>query len=270
MGRIESAFERLRSQGKKALIPYIMAGDPDLATTEALVPALEESGADLIELGVPFSDPVADGPVIQKAAERALRQKTSLRAVLGLVRSLRRRTQIPLVLMTYYNPIHQYGGERFAEEAAACGVDGVIIPDMPPEEAGPWLAAAHPRGLATIFLLAPTSTRERIRLVSRCSTGFIYYVSLTGITGAALKSVSEVRDKIRIIRQESRRPVAVGFGISTPDQAAQLARWADGVIVGSAVVRLIASSLEDPHLVKIVSGFVQELHRAVHTTARRF
>lgn len=264
MGRIASAFQRLRSRKKAALIPYIMAGDPDLKTTEALVLALEGAGADLVELGVPFSDPVADGPVIQKAAERALKQKTSLRAVLDLVASLRNRTQIPLILMTYYNPIHRYGPARLAADAAACGVDGVIVPDLPPEEAGVWLAAAGGRGLDTIFLLAPTSTPARIRLVSRCSQGFIYYVSLTGITGAALKSLGDVREKARKVRRQSGKPVAVGFGVSGPEQAAEIARWADGVVVGSAVVRLVESHLQDPRLVPAVEEFVRRLHRAVH------
>ena len=262
MGRISSTFEKLRRQGKKALIPYIMAGDPDLSTTQALVLALEQSGADIIELGIPFSDPLADGPVIQRASDRSLRNKTSLRAVMDLVRTLRRQTQIPLVLMSYYNPIYKYGEEKFAEDALAYGVDGVIIPDLPPEEAGQLIQISKRIGLDTIFLLAPTSTRERIRRVSESSRGFIYYVSLTGITGAALSSVREIKAKLQEIRRYSTKPIAVGFGISTPDQASQVARWADGVIIGSALVKLVESHLQDPDLVKIVGAFVGNLRHA--------
>ena len=263
MGRISATFEKLRRQGKKALIPYIMAGDPDLSTTQALVLALEQSGADIIELGIPFSDPLADGPVIQRASDRSLRNKTSLRAVMDLVRTLRRQTQIPLVLMSYYNPIYKYGEEKFAEDALAYGVDGVIIPDLPPEEAGQLIQISKRIGLDTIFLLAPTSTRERIRRVSESSRGFIYYVSLTGITGAALSSVREIKAKLQEIRRYSTKPIAVGFGISTPAQASQVARWADGVIIGSALVKLVESHLQDPDLVKIVGAFVGNLRRAI-------
>jgi tryptophan synthase alpha chain len=263
MSRIQATFERLKRVGKKAVIPYIMAGDPDLSTTQALVLELEKNGADMIELGVPFSDPLADGPVIQRASDRALRNKTSLRGVMDMVRTLRRQTQIPLIFMTYYNPIYKYGEERFARDAVTCGVDGVIIPDLPPEEAGQLLPVSYRVGLDTIFLLAPTSTPERIRRVSEASRGFIYYVSLTGITGAAMGSLEEIKKKIQEIRRDSAKPVAVGFGISTPDQAAQVTRWADGVIVGSALVKLIESHLQDPHLLKTVSGFLRELRSAI-------
>jgi len=263
MSRIQSTFEKLRRQGKKALIPYVMAGDPDLSTTQALVSALEQNGADIIELGIPFSDPLADGPVIQRASERSLRNKTSLRAVMDLVRTLRRQTQIPLVLMSYYNPIYKYGEEKFAKDALAYGVDGVIIPDLPPEEAGQLIQISKRIGLDTIFLLAPTSTRERIRRVSESSRGFIYYVSLTGITGAALSSVREIKAKLQEIRRYSTKPVAVGFGISTPARASQVARWADGVIIGSALVKIIESHLQDPNLGKIVGEFIRDLRHAI-------
>ena len=245
-----------------------MAGDPDLSTTQALVLALEQSGADIIELGIPFSDPLADGPVIQRASDRSLRNKTSLRAVMDLVRTLRRQTQIPLVLMSYYNPIYKYGEEKFAEDALAYGVDGVIIPDLPPEEAGQLIQISKRIGLDTIFLLAPTSTRERIRRVSESSRGFIYYVSLTGITGAALSSVREIKAKLQEIRRYSTKPIAVGFGISTPAQASQVARWADGVIIGSALVKLVESHLQDSRLVKMIGEFVQRLRRGVKSPSR--
>ncbi|MGH7273683.1 MAG: tryptophan synthase subunit alpha [Nitrospiria bacterium] len=268
MSRIQLTFGKLRRQGKKALIPYIMAGDPDLSTTQALVSALEQNGADIIELGVPFSDPLADGPVIQRASDRSLRNKTSLRSVMDLVRTLRRQTQIPLVLMSYYNPIYKYGEEEFAKDAITCGVDGVIIPDLPPEEAGQLIQISRRIGLDTIFLLAPTSTRERIQRVSESSRGFIYYVSLTGITGAALSSVREIKAKLQEIRRYSTKPVVVGFGISTPAQASQVARWADGVIIGSALVKLLESHLQDPQLVKTIGEFVQRLHQAVKSHSR--
>ncbi len=263
MSRIQTTFEKLKRQGKKALIPYIMAGDPDLSTTQTLVLELEKNGADIIELGVPFSDPLADGPVIQRASERSLRNKTSLRGVMDLVRTLRRQTQVPLVLMMYYNPIYKYGEKQFSLDAAACGVDGVIIPDLPPEESEQLLSVSYRVGLDTIFMLAPTSTPDRIRRVSKSSRGFIYYVSLTGITGAAMGLLGEIKEKIEQIRRDSALPVVVGFGISTPEQAAQVAQWADGVIVGSALVKLVESHLHDSHLLKAVSGFFRELRRAI-------
>ena len=261
MNRIETTFNRLRAQGEKALIPYIMAGDPDLETTEALVPALEAVGADLIELGVPFSDPIADGPTIQEAAERSLKNRTSLRGVLRLVRRLRRKTQVPLILMTYYNLIFQYGVDAFSRDAVAAGVDGVIIPDLPPEEGSELVAASRKTGLSTIFLLAPTSDMDRIRRVSAVTSGFLYYVSLTGITGARLSAESEIREKVAEIRRHTPVPIGVGFGISTPEQAGRISRFADGVIVGSALVRVIAETRGNP--VKAAERFVRQIRKAI-------
>jgi tryptophan synthase alpha chain len=196
-GRLETTFKRLRDKGEKALIAYLMAGDPGLAETEQLVLALEEAGADIIELGVPFSDPIADGPVIQQAAERALRSGTSLRKILASVKLLRQRTEIPIVLMLYYNSIHAMGCGEFCAAASAAGVDGLIVPDMPPDEAGPLKGPAEAVGLPLIFLLAPTSTTDRRKLVARESHGFVYYVSLTGITGSKLSNVGDIQDNVK-------------------------------------------------------------------------
>ena len=240
MHRLETTFEHLKAKGEKALIAYLMAGDPTLEDTETYVQQLAQAGADIIELGVPFSDPIADGPVIQQAAERALRSGTALKKILATVRSLRTKTQIPLVLMAYYNSIFRYGEEAFCRDAVAADVDGLIVPDMPPDEAGTIRPLAEKAGLDVIFLLAPTSTAKRQTSVARLSRGFIYYVSLTGITGAKLTDKADVGQKVREIRRYTKTPVAVGFGIATPEDAREVARIADGVIVGSALVKVIA------------------------------
>jgi tryptophan synthase alpha chain len=261
--KLDHTFATLRQRGEKALIAYVMAGDPSLQDTEQLVVELEQAGADIIELGVPFSDPIADGPVIQQAAERALRSGTSLRTILSMVTRLRARTQIPLVLMAYYNNIHAFGPERFCHEAAQAGVDGVIMPDMPPDEAGPLRGPAAAAGLPLIFLLAPTSTEERRTFVARQSQGFVYYVSLTGITGAKLHNMADVGKNVEKIRKVTRVPVAVGFGVATPEDAAKVAAIADGVIVGSAIVKQIAAYGQKPEMVKHVAGFVRSLKAAM-------
>jgi len=240
VSRIQATFKKLAEDNEKALIAYIMAGDPSLEETEAYVRQLADAGADIIELGVPFSDPIADGPVIQQAAERALRSGTSLKKILKAVRSLRTKTQVPLVLMAYYNSIFRYGEAAFCRDAVAAGVDGLIVPDMPTDEAGTIHPLAEAAGLDVIFLLAPTSPSARQVAVARLSRGFIYYVSLTGITGAKLTDKVDVGKKVREIRRYTKTPVAVGFGIATPDDVRQVARIADGVIVGSALVKVIA------------------------------
>lgn len=214
-----------------------MAGDPDLKKTESLIYLLEECGADIIELGVPFSDPLADGPTIQRAAERALRGGTTLTKVISLVASVRKKTGIPIVLMTYYNPVFKYGEKKFVADAVKAGVDGAVIPDLPPDEAEGFIRETRAQGFATIFLLAPTSTKKRIRLVARKSSGYIYYVSMTGITGARLKLDSTIEQMIRKIRTVSKKPVCVGFGVSNPREARAVAGLGDGVIIGSAIVR---------------------------------
>ncbi len=262
-GRLDRTFQRLKLTGEKALIIYLMAGDPGLAETEQLVVALEKAGADIIELGVPFSDPIADGPVIQQAAERALRNGATLRKIVAMVEKLRATTQIPLVLMAYYNSIHAFGPERFCREAAEAGVDGLIVPDMPPDEAGPLRTPASAHGLHLIFLLAPTSTAERRSFVARQSQGFVYYVSLTGITGAKLGNVADVGHNVEKIRKISHTPIAVGFGVATPQDAAHMSGFADGVIVGSAIVKQIAASRNDKAMVSGVSDFVHRLKAAM-------
>ncbi len=245
MSRIEEKFREVLGRKGKAFIPYIMAGDPNLERTRELVGILEECGADIIELGVPFSDPLADGPTIQRAAQRALGEGVTLGKVIGFVGSLRKTTQIPIVLMTYYNLIYRYGEERFVREAYAAGVDGIIVPDLPPDEAGVLLSFSKNTGFDIIFLVAPMSNDERIKKVARASQGFIYYVSITGITGSKLSIDASIGSHISKIRRTSRKPVAVGFGIATPAEASEIAKIADGVIVGSAIVKRVDDKEED-------------------------
>jgi tryptophan synthase alpha chain len=259
MQRIEQTFARLRAARRAALIPYLTAGDPNLEATEALVPVAEAAGADLLELGVPFSDPLADGATIQRASQRALAQGVTLRKILHLVARLRRSTELPLILMTYYNPVLRAGPAGFAAEAAAAGVDGVIVPDLPPEEAGALREAARAAGVAPIFLAAPTSTDARLRLICGASEGYIYYVSLRGVTGARAALPADLASQIARLRARTTKPIAVGFGISTPAQARAVAGVADGVIVGSALVGLIERSSRGEGLPSTVSGFLREL-----------
>ncbi len=239
-GRIAAAFAAARSAGRAAFIPYLTAGDPDLATTEALVGALVRGGADVVELGVPFSDPIADGPVNQRAAERALRSGTTLAGILDLCAALRAKGGPPIVLFTYFNPIHRMGTETFAERAAAAGVEGVLVTDLPPEEGVELHAALAGRSIDRIGLVAPTSSEARIDAIAAATSGFLYYISRTGVTGerAQLPSGLELQvDGVR--RRVGRLPIAVGFGISRPEQVAAVSRCADGVVVGSALVRVV-------------------------------
>ena len=243
--RISRKFQTLRKEQKKAFIPYIMAGDPDIQRTKEVVRILEDCGADIIELGVPFSDPLADGPTIQAAAQRALDGGTTLHTVIDLVSSLRATTQIPIILMTYYNPVFKYGDGKFIEDASSAGVDGIIVPDLPPDEAEGIIKLARKKSFDTIFLLAPTSTDERIKKVCNASRGFIYYVSITGITGSRLTLDPAIEAHMAHIRAVSDTPIAVGFGISTPEEASMVARFADGVIAGSAIVKRINDTDEE-------------------------
>jgi len=245
--------------GQPAFIPYITAGDPTLDLTGQLVLEFEKAGADIVEFGVPFSDPVADGVVNQEAAQRALKHNTSLRDILGLIKRLRSRTQIPLVLFTYYNPVLAYGLDAFAAAAADAGADGVLCVDLPPEEADEYKRLLDVRDIATIFLIAPTSTPERIALIARQASGFVYYVSRTGVTGEQEVLEASLRAKVGLIREHTDAPVAVGFGISTPEQAAEVAGFADGVIVGSAIVRMIGELGDSPEMPQKVGAFVKLL-----------
>ena len=261
--RLDLTWQRIQTKAEKALITYIMAGDPSLHDTEQLVLELERAGADIIELGVPFSDPIADGPVIQKAAERGLRSGTSLRMILESVRRLRSMTEIPILLMAYCNSIHAFGEAEFCRKAVEAGVDGLIVPDMPPDEAGPLRAPADEAGLHLIFLLAPTSTATRRAYVAKESGGFVYYVAVTGITGSKLSDIAGVRENVAKIRRHTKRPVAVGFGVATADDAARVAKVADGVIVGSAIVHRIGEHGQDGRLVEEVGKFVRSLKTAM-------
>ncbi len=270
MNRIDRMFSRLRKRGETALIPFITTGDPDIATTEALVLEMERQGADLIELGLPFSDPLADGPTIQAASNRALVNEINARVLFEMVSRLRKKTDIPLVLMGYCNPLFQYGIEEFARDAAEAGIDGTIIPDLPIDEAAQWGSAAREHGICNIFLVAPNTPDARMKKIAKASKGFIYYVSVTGITGARTALPPELSEGLRHVREFTKKPVAVGFGISEPDQVRMLSEVADGIIVGSAIVRIIEKNLLEkdkgfeagPETVRRVGEFVHGLKQA--------
>jgi len=228
-----------------------------------LVAELDRCGVDILELGVPFSDPIADGPTIQAASQRALKNKVNLKGILRLVRKIRERFDIPIALMTYYNPVYIYGIKDFVKDAKDAGVDGVIVPDLPPEEAGELISHSKREDFKDIFLLSPTSSRVRVKLVGKVSSGFIYYVSLTGVTGARRHLPKDIVSNVRMIKRSTQKPVCVGFGISSPSQARSIAKIADGVIVGSAVIKLIEKNLKNKNLPKIVGRFVTRLIKAV-------
>lgn len=250
MSRLPEAFKK-----RKALITYITAGDPSLSRTEQLVYALEKAGADVIELGIPFSDPLADGPIIQASHQRALKKKVYLKEVFRLVKKLRKKTRLPLVFMLSDNLIERYGRERFYKDCKAFGVDGAIVPDLPPEE---WRVKDSASEVDQIFLIAPTSTEERVKLICEASSGFVYLISITGITGKQTKLSSEVEGLVSRVKKHSKLPLAVGFGISSPAQAKEAARFANGVIVGSAIVDLIGKKQ-----FKKVIRFVRSLRKAL-------
>ena len=262
MSRIDQAFKRVKSEGRSALIPFVMAGDPDLEVTEDLVLKMAESGADMIEVGVPFSDPIADGPTIQAASQRALQNGVDLKAIFLLSKNLN-GIPVPLILMTYFNPVIQYGLQVFVEHCKESEISGVIVPDLPPEEAAAWVKEARSADLDTIFLTAPTSPPDRIRLVSRVSRGFIYHVSITGVTGARKELADGLKRDVLRVKENSNKPVAVGFGISTPEQAKEVSRFADGVIVGSAIVKIIEENLGRSDLVSKIGDFVSCLGEAL-------
>ncbi|MFC1703833.1 tryptophan synthase subunit alpha [Candidatus Omnitrophota bacterium] len=257
--RIDKKFKQLKARRKKAFVAFITAGDPTLSVTKQLVRAFDAQGVDIIELGVAFSDPLADGPTIQAASQRALKHKVNLAKIISLVKEIRKTTQVPIVLMTYYNPVFKFGEKRFITQASRAGVDGVIIPDLPPEEAKDIICETRKYNIATIFFLSPTSTRGRISMITKASTGFIYYVSLTGVTGARKAISGDIVKNIRLIKRSTRKPVCVGFGISTSRHVAQVSRIADGVIVGSAIVKQIEKNIGRKDLVKRVSKFVKNL-----------
>jgi tryptophan synthase alpha chain len=269
MGRLERCFQALRARSEPALIPFVTAGDPDLETTRRLLYALRDAGADAIEIGVPFSDPMAEGPTIQRSSERALEQRTSLRRVLAMVREVRGDFDLPLILMGYANNFLAMGEAGFADAAVEVGVDGVIIVDLPPEEGDEFYPALRERGIDPILLAAPTTTPERTRMLARETRGFLYYVSLTGVTGARNSVAEGVEAAVRAIQAISDIPVCVGFGVSTPEQAERVGEFADGVVVGSALVDRIDRAGSADEAVEAAAGFVAELKAPLRRGRRR-
>ena len=265
MSRITERFNKLKTEGRKAFIPYITAGDPDLATTESLLLALADAGADVIELGVPFSDPMADGPVIQRASERALKYPVGVAEVLPMVNRFRQHSvgrDVPIVLFTYFNPLMQFAKVNVGEKLKAAGIDGVLITDLIPEEAESFVAEMRAASIDTIFLIAPTSTDERIKLIAEHSSGFVYVVARTGVTGVRDNVSMAVGNLVERVRQQTSLPIAVGFGISTPAQVREVYGYADAAVVGSRLVQEIENNLGSsqlPYLVDRVAQLAREL-----------
>jgi tryptophan synthase alpha chain len=262
-GRIEKKFAELRARGEAALIPFIVAGDPNLEATRALVFELEARGADLIELGVPFSDPMADGPANQRALARGLASGASLAAILAMVSEVRRESEIPIVLFGYYNPILHYGCERLCADAARAGVDGLRAVDLPPEEASELARPARAHGLDIIYLLAPTTPVERVRTIAHAGSGFLYYVAVTGVTGTRASLAAGLETRVRALRAVTDLPIGVGFGISTPAQAGEVAGYADAVVVGSALSLIIEREGTGPGLAPAVGELVGAMKNAM-------
>ena len=258
MGRIEDAFSELQRRGAKGFIPYVTAGDPDLETTREILIELAGVGATVIELGVPFSDPMADGPVIQRASERALKHGSGIGDILGVVASVRRTIETPIILFSYFNPLLQFGVKRLAQEAKAAGVDGVLVTDMTPEEAGEFESELRAQDLDMIFLIAPTSTDERLKLVAQHARGFIYAVSRAGVTGVRTNVSAEAEKLVNRMRRFSSLPIAVGFGISNATQVKDVQRYADAVVIGSAIVSEIERLQGATDLAERIGGFVKQ------------
>ncbi len=263
MNRITNKFNELKEKGRIALVAYITAGDPSLELSKDIVLKLEESGADIIELGVPFSDPMADGPVIQLASERALESGTTLKGVLDTVKRIRELSQVPIILFGYYNPFFHYGLKEFSEDAAEAGVDGILVVDLPPEEVAEFKVHTDKAGLDIVFLLAPTSTTERVELISSYASGFVYLVSVTGVTGVRPDMNYSLDALAAQIKSTSGLPVGVGFGVSSAEQVEKIAEYADAAIVGSAIVRIIERHGSDKdNLFEELSGFIDGLSGA--------
>ncbi len=260
--RISRRMDELAAQGRKGLVPFFTVGDPDLETSRRAILAAAEAGADIIELGVPFSDPIADGPVIQESSQRALAAGSSLGRVLEMVSSLRRETEVPFILFGYYNPFLRYGEEALARDAAAAGADGILCTDLPPEEAAGMVQACRTNGVDRIFLLAPTSNDSRIEAVAAVASGFVYTVAVTGVTGARASAPVGIADLVGRVRELTGLPVGVGFGISNPEQAAEVGRYADLVIVGSALVRRMAEA-GPAEAAQVAGSFVAELREGL-------
>ena len=263
MGRIENKFESLRAKNEKALVVYLTAGDPSLAVTKDLIFGLEDAGVDILEIGVPFSDPTADGPVIQAASQRALKTGTTLPGILEIVAEIRQTSQIPIVLFGYFNPILSYGVETFAKTAQKAGVDGVLVVDLPPEEARELRIHTDAARLNFISLVAPTTGQDRLKTIIQSAAGFLYYISITGVTGTAAPKIDDIARDIGKIRKLSKMPIVVGFGISGAAQAGEIAALADGVVIGSAVVKRIDENRNNRNLVRIVSDYAREIKKAL-------
>lgn len=261
MGRIEEAFTNLKQRGRKGFIPFITAGDPDLATTEQILIELAHAGATVIELGVPFSDPMADGPVIQRASERALTKSFGLDELLGMVARARTQIDTPIILFSYFNPLLQFGVKQLAETARDAGVDGVLVTDLTPEESGEFEAELRAANLDMIFLVAPTSTDERLKLVAEHASGFVYAVSRAGVTGTRETVSAEAEKLVTRMRQFTSLPIAVGFGISTVDQVKDVHRYADAVVVGSAIVAEMERLSNAPDLAQRIGQFTRALNQ---------
>ncbi len=259
MNRIDKCFAELMEKNEKALVCFLTCGDPDFETTKKLVDTISEAGADIIELGLPFSDPMADGPSIQAASFRALENGATVTGVLDCVREIRKTNDVPIVLMSYFNPVYNYGVDRFARDAVASGVDGVIMTDLTPEESDDWKCSADGAGLATIYLLAPTSTEDRIHLTANMASGFIYCVSRTGVTGAREDIPPELASLVRRIKAGTGKPVVVGFGISRPEHVKSVCEFADGAVVGSAIVNIIAEHSGSESVYEKTAQYVKEL-----------
>ena len=263
MNRIDVTFKDLRKNGKKAFIAYLTCGDPDLKTTAECIKVISNNGADIIELGVPFSDPLADGPTIQVASQRALKNNVSLAAIIKMVSKIRSKIDTPLVLMTYYNPVFHYDIRNFVRDAKKAGVDGVIIPDLPPEEASQIEMFARKLELATIYFASPTSSEQRKKIAISHSRGFIYYVSTTGVTGKRTNLPDSIKKDVKNLQKITSKPICVGFGISTPAQAKKIASFADGIIVGSAIVEKIDTAKSKREMIKSLGTFIKQMAKAV-------
>jgi tryptophan synthase alpha chain len=264
MNRIEAMFaEKVRTH-RRAFIPYITAGFPDLARTEQILLLLAEKGADLIELGIPFSDPIADGPTIQKASADALAGGTSVRKILGLVGQVRQKTEVPILLFSAFNPLFHYGLAKIADDARAAGADGFLVPDLPPEESGEFETICRERDMPLIYLVAPTTPPERREMIARRARGFIYYISLKGVTGERASLAADLESAVAELRRHTSLPIAVGFGISKPEHVRQVAHFAEGIVVGSAIVKKIDELRNDPHWAAKLGDFVTSLASAAH------
>ncbi|UCD70866.1 MAG: tryptophan synthase subunit alpha [Syntrophobacterales bacterium] len=263
MGRIEGKFSSLKNKGEKALIVYLTAGDPSLEHTKEIILGLDAVGVDILEIGIPFSDPTADGPIIQAAFQRALKNSVTLSDILDMIESLRAVSEIPIVLFGYYNPIFIYGNERFAKRAQEVGVDGILVVDLPPEGSAELRQYTDRSGIDFISLIAPTTSSQRIRKISKHATGFLYYISITGVTGTARPRVADIKSDAERIRKITPLPLAVGFGISTPQQAREIAPYVDGIVIGSAFVRMIEENRDRTDMIHTVSDYAGKIKKSI-------